>query len=420
MTRRKLILILGLCLAALTVSAALDPALAATDNSADVILQRFRDKTKNWETTLQALALNLFWLLAGIEFAFSAIRLAFKGADLGEWLGDLLSQILFIGFFYALLTHSGEWAKAIVASFQTAADRVAQANGVSAAVKPSNVFDAGLSIAGKVMEKTTFWHPGDSVGLMFASIVIVVCFALITALMILAMVESYVVISAGVLFMGFGGSRWTKDYAVKTLTYAVSVGAKLFVLELLVALGQQLFQDWVKNFGTANSDILVVVGSAIVMVAVVKTVPDMIQGLINGASVGAGGALLAAAAGVWAGSRAAASTAVGAGMAGVAAGRLASRQLQDPSLNTGLPGDGWLGRTARNLAGAAARNVGERLSGRAAFGTRFGQMADDMNDRHSGGDALDRLSGRGSGGQGSGRHGGGNVIRGDGDGGGAA
>ena len=35
------------------------------------------------------------------------------------------AQILFIGFFLALLMNSGAWAKAIVASFQTAADRVA-------------------------------------------------------------------------------------------------------------------------------------------------------------------------------------------------------------------------------------------------------------------------------------------------------
>jgi type IV secretion system protein TrbL len=408
MTNRKLTLVLFASLV-VTIIVAASPAFAAeqADNSVEGVLLLFRNKTRNWEAVLQGLALSLFWLLAGLEFAWSAIRLALKGADLSEWLSELLTQILFIGFFLALLQNSGAWAKAIVASFQTAADRVATANGVSAAMKPSDVFDVGLSIANKVMDQTSFWHPADSVGLMAASLIVIVCFALIAAFMILAMVESYVAISAGVLFMGFGGSRWTKDYAVRTIAYTVSVGAKLFILQLLVALAQQLFQEWSRNFGTTNSDI-VVVGSAIVMLALVKVIPDMVQSLINGASASSGGALLGAAAGAWAGAGAVAATAAGAGMAGAAAGRLASCQLSDPNLNTGLPGDGWLGRTARNLAGAAVRNAGDRLSGRANYGTRLGQMAADMNAR-GGGDALDKLTGTAP------RNGdAGNTIRGDG------
>ena len=86
--------------------------------------------------------------------------------------------------------------------------------------------------------------------------------------------------------MGFGGSRFTKDYAVRTMTYAVSVGAKLFVLQLLIALGQQIFQTLSQSFEAKTTDIFVVVGSAIVMLALVKIVPEMIQALINGASVG--------------------------------------------------------------------------------------------------------------------------------------
>ena len=41
--------------------------------------------------------------------------------------------------------------------------------------------------------------------------VVEVCFALMAAFMVLALVESYLVISLGVLLMAFGGSRWTKD-----------------------------------------------------------------------------------------------------------------------------------------------------------------------------------------------------------------
>ena len=93
------------------------------------------------------------------------------------------------------------------------------------------------------------------------------CFAIIAALLIVALVEFYIVVSAGVLFMGFGGSKWTKDFALKILVYVVSVGAKLFVMQLLIGLGQQVFNALASNFETRSVDILVVIGSAIVMVA---------------------------------------------------------------------------------------------------------------------------------------------------------
>ena len=43
-----------------------------------------------------------------------------------------------------------------------------------------------------------------------------VCFALIAAWMVVTLVQSYIVIAAGVLNMAFGGSRWTKDIAIAT------------------------------------------------------------------------------------------------------------------------------------------------------------------------------------------------------------
>ena len=60
------------------------------------------------------------------------------------------------------------------------------------------------------------------------------CFTFIAALVFVTLVEAYVIINAAVLFMGFGGSQWTREYALAPIRYAVAVGAKLFVLTLIV------------------------------------------------------------------------------------------------------------------------------------------------------------------------------------------
>jgi len=271
-------------------------AAEVANNSLDKIVTLYRDKASSWETALRNYALTLFFLLAAIEFGVSAIRLAIRGSDASEWLAELVNQVLFLGFFLALLNNSSAWAKAIVDSFRTAANQAAISSGGSSNLAPSDIFDTGLSIASKVADQTSLFSPASSLGLIVCALVILISFALIAAFLIVILVESYVVISAGVLLMGFGGSRFTKDYAVRTMTYAVSVGAKLFVLQLLIALGQQIFQSLSQSFEAKTTDIFVVVGSAIVMLAIVKIVPEMIQALINGASVGSSPLLSSAAA----------------------------------------------------------------------------------------------------------------------------
>ena len=71
---------------------------------------------------------------------------------------------------------------------------------------------------------------GGSVGLMVAAIVIVVCFALMAAAWSWPWSRATSDhLDGRHLIMAFGGSRWTKDMAVSTVRYAVSVGAKLIM-----------------------------------------------------------------------------------------------------------------------------------------------------------------------------------------------
>jgi type IV secretory pathway TrbL component len=157
--------------------------------------------------------------------------------------------------------------------------------------------------------------------------------------------------------MGFGGSRWTKDYAVKIIVYAVSVGAKLFVLQLLVGMGEAMIREWVENFEANYPNIFLMVGSAIVMLAVTKIVPEMVQGLINGTSVSSGSSLTGAAAAVGGATVRAAAGVVGAGMAVGAAGQLASAQVA-ASTAAGAGPASSMARMAQ-LTGHTFKNLGK-------------------------------------------------------------
>jgi type IV secretion system protein TrbL len=366
---------------------AAEPALAqsacaagpATDNSLDRIVDLYRNCARQWEASLGGFALRLFWLLAAIEFAWSSIRLAFRNADLNEWLAELVNQVFFLGLFLALLTNATAWTGAIVESFRAAGAAALRANGVAAGIAPSDIFDTGVNIAAKMLEALSITAPVQSLFVVLAALIILLGFALIAAAIILALVESYIVLSAGVLLMGFGGSRWTKDFALKTVIYAVSVGAKLFVLQLIAGLGAQIIGGWaslpegqsVLAPVNATSNILVIVGSTLVLSVLVKTVPEMIQGLINGTAINTNPGLAAGIAHL-------AGSVYALGMVVGNARELAREQVTDAQAS-GQSGPGMARRSLGNIGGAAVANIGNRLSGRAVHGSRIGQMAGELD-----------------------------------------
>ena len=249
------------------------------------------------------------------------------------------------------------------------------------------MFAAGVDLAQKVISQISVWAPGASVGLIIAGIVIDVCFALMAAFMVLALVESYLIISMGVLFMAFGGSRWTKDFAISTVRYTVSVGAKLMVLQLLVSIGVGLIQSWVSSFNDITAPSLcILIGCSIVMLALVKVLPETMQHMINGSSMASGSALVGAAAAVGAGTASFAAGMAGSGAMAGNAMRLASAQL-DQRDSQGTAPQSRLGRAAA-LTGYAAKNmvtapladVGRRLSGQpgARHGVATWRMSADL------------------------------------------
>jgi len=298
----------------------------------------------HWDGKLQHYALTLFWGLAVINFVWIFIPVMFKQADFTEILGELVSFTLTTGFFLALLTYSRKWATAIVESFQQAG---ATASGFSGKLKPIDVFDTALSLSNTMsLAGAGSWDPFVNISVALATAFVLIGFTFIAAFMCLAIIESYVVINASVLFMGFGGSQWTREYSISIARYGVAVGAKLFVLTLLVGLINQSAREWTAAYQQDNASMWTLVGLAIVCAYLCKTIPDLIQGVINGTSMGGGhhlGEMATVAA--TAATAAASGVALGNAMSGAAgggggpAGSAISSSLGD-SLNSSFAGGG--------------------------------------------------------------------------------
>ena len=251
----------------------------------DLIVEHYRDASAVWTNVLRRYAYGLFWSLAVIEMAWTGISLLIAQADIGEILSEVVRRVLYLGFFFALLDNSNTWCSCIIGSFRAAGNAASQASGGTANISPSSIFDIGLELASRITDDVSILAPGDSFGLILSSIIILVCFALISALLLLALVEMYIVLNAGIIFLGFGGCRYTQDYALKHINYTVSVGGKIFVMQLLIGIGESFILDWRTSFYSNNNvQILVLIGTSIVMLVLVKTIPNIVQSLLTGVS----------------------------------------------------------------------------------------------------------------------------------------
>lgn len=345
------------------------------------ILEAFRDQSVRWQGVLTSAARWLFFTLAIAQFAWINMELALKGGDLSDFISENTRTILGTGIMYVFLVHSYEWSTSLVMGFRQAGERAVIASagaGAESSIDPAGVFQNGLIVAGSLFSQMGIWSGADNVSLVICALVLLVCFAFLSAFMALAIVESYIVIGGSVLMLGFGGSRWTSDIAKRALMYAVAVGAKLFTLQLIVGVAMGSVIEWAQTYESDDStSTLSLVGLVLLVTICAKQIPEIVQGVLSGASPGGTGAMMATiAAGVAAASAGAASVrAGGGGGAGGGASGAAASAGGAPG-GGGGPGAAGPGAPGSGAAGAAAHSgAGDTRGASRAFSEGGGNLA---------------------------------------------
>lgn len=288
------------------------------DGVLDTVNNSVAASTDGWMSKSLDLAQNLFFGLAALEFAWSAIQLALKKAEMTDVMVGTLFKVMNLAFFAMVLVKAPEWIPAIIDSFKTAG---AEVSGTQL-MTPSGVIDRGITMAGDLITKGGQVNDQANDGIanigsyMLAAIIIAVAglmvvlgFAVVALQLFVALIESYIVIGAGALMLGFLGSRWTSNFGEKYFSYAMSVGIKLFTIYMMIGLGDTFFdamyaemnkviaQGGELNFG----DWLGLGGASAVYGGLGYMVPGLASSMLNGAAalsmsnVGAATSALAAA-----------------------------------------------------------------------------------------------------------------------------
>lgn len=256
----------------------------------DQVVTEFATRATHWQTEVMNAAMFLFWTLGTISLVWTFGFMALRKADIGEFFAELVRFTIFFGFFLWLLRNGPAYAGTIIRSLRQLGE---QASGVSS-VTPSGIVDVGFLIWKQAIGNLSIWSPVDSLVGTVLSAGILLLLAVIAVNMLLLIVSAWLLMYAGIFFLGFGGSRWTSDMAINYYKTVLGVAVQIFTMVLLVGIGNDLLSTFYAkmNKGTLNFEELgVMLVFCLALLLLVNRVPPLVAGIITGSGVGGAGGI---------------------------------------------------------------------------------------------------------------------------------
>lgn len=283
-------LLLGLLFSLYSVGASAELAFhdpATQTGVLDQVIQEFVSRAAAWQGVIMAAATWLFWTLGTISFTWTMGMLALRKADIGDFFSEFIRFTLFFGFFYWLLQNGPYFAETIINSLRQIGDNAAGTAGLS----PSGVVDIGFMIWKQAISNLSGWSPVDSLVGLVLSAGIMLALATIAVNMLLLLISGWILMYAGIFFLGFGGSKWTSDMAINYFKTVLGLAVQLLVMILLVGVGNNLLTSFYAkmNKATLNFEELgVMLVFCLALLTLTGQVPKMVAGIISGGGGGGG------------------------------------------------------------------------------------------------------------------------------------
>ncbi|HHC7385662.1 TPA: P-type conjugative transfer protein TrbL [Vibrio parahaemolyticus] len=264
------------------------------DNTLDTIIAAFKAQTITWEPIIYNLTLSLFWGLVVISFTWTFIQMVIKdGVGLVDVIAELTRRVLLIGFSIWMMQNAPDLARTLIKSFTEIGSRI---SGGAVNFSPSNVFELGLNIISIAWDSTSFFSPVQNASFIICALIILVCFSIMAMDMTIVIVSGFIMVSGGIVAMGFLGSDWTRDNAINYFTAVLGVAFKMFVMQLVFITGYSFIETWgaAINDSSENTDYLAMVGACIVFAGLMREIPQIASSLASGRFTMAGGGIQAA------------------------------------------------------------------------------------------------------------------------------
>src|SRR6516165_162969 len=188
---------------------------------------------------------------------------------------------MFTGFFFWLLLHGASFGNAIVSSLRQIGGDAA---GTGQAIYPGDLITLGMKVYQQTLTHVNWLQPESIVAPIIIAIIILIVCALIAVNMMLLLCAAWIVLYAGLIFLGFGGCRWTSDMAINYYRTVLGVGVSLMTMQLIIGIGVKFLQDLVASTGN-NLDagqLGILLCATIILAVISHRLPHMVAGMVVG------------------------------------------------------------------------------------------------------------------------------------------
>jgi type IV secretion system protein TrbL len=252
-----------------------------------------------------------------IDVTLAALFWAWGAED--DIIARLVKKTLFVGVFAYIIGNWNALARIVFESF-AGLGLVATGNSISAGelLQPGRIAEVGLEAGRPILASiadlmgfVSFFENFIQIAiLMFAWIVVILSFFILSIQLFVTLIEFKLATLAGFVLVPFGLFNKTAFMAERVLGLVISSGVKVLVLAVIVGIGSTIFGEFTSGFAGEPTieDAMAVVLAALSLLALGIFGPGIASGIVSGgpqlgagAAVGtalaAGGTLVAGAAG---------------------------------------------------------------------------------------------------------------------------
>lgn len=378
---------------------------ASESGLVEQIMTRFLNSSETWEPTLYDHASYIFWFLVTVTMVYRFGMLAIQRADAQSFFSEALRFIIITGIFFALLVHGTNIGDAIIKSLRALGAKAvnSSAGGLSVdgdgLLDPQDIFDMGFKILVEAANAFELYNPFVGLVTILMAVAILVLCVIIGMNVFLLSLAAQLVVFAGMIVLGFGGSSLTSEIAMNYFRSCLAIGLKLMVLVLLIGVGLNFGNELVdaaKEDALTFKETAVLLTAFLLLFGLAQELPNMIANIVlysttgaaignhgTGAALAMGGATVATAGLAWNAARGAGRT-IGGGIATVAQAVRSGRggAAQDGGAMAQSTGDGGASQTTRGtdpgmspLAAASTQSGQTKTGSRDAVGFGFSGLA---------------------------------------------
>ncbi len=245
--------------------------LSSTSGALDIFLNDFYANSSKWQTTLLPTAIKMYWFWFTAELLYQITFKKVLANDMQK-LWYFLTIRVFTGYMFATIFVDPAFYTGIITYFVQLGGQAGNFNitpnsgNPFASLSPSAVMDTGACVWNSawqvVGEVKTGWWPTDNIKLavtvglpiILITVAVYILAAIMAFTLFMTALESYIILNAGVILLGFAGSSWTQGFWNKYLSYVGGIAIRLFVMCLILGIIQGLLKSDLQGLSIVATD----------------------------------------------------------------------------------------------------------------------------------------------------------------------